>query len=165
MARELDPDYHKKYNKKWRQKNKNWDSEYHKIWYKDNKKHRKQYLVNNKDQVRESHKTYIREREQRDPNFKLANRLRARLYKITKGLIKSGSAVKDLGCTIEELKNYLEQQFKKGMTWDNYGKWHIDHRRPLAKFNLTDRQQFLEACHYTNLQPLWATENIIKGIK
>lgn len=167
MARELDPEYHKKYKKRYRSipENAKKESEQHKVWYLANKKHRKQYLVSNKTKVKEAHKTYIREREQRDPNFKLANRLRARLYKITKGLVKAGSSVKDLGCSLSELKSYLEQRFQKGMTWDNYGKWHIDHCNPLSKFDLTDRQQFLEACHYTNLQPLWATENIIKGTK
>ncbi len=56
---------------------------------------------------------------------------------------------------------------KDTMTWDNYGLygWHIDHIKPLASFDLTDREQFLEACHYTNLQPLWAEENLSKGNK
>jgi hypothetical protein len=77
---------------------------------------------------------------------------------------KTGSAVRDLGCTISELKKHLESKFQLGMTWGNRGKeWHIDHIIPLAQFNLQDRQQFLIACHYTNLQPLWAKDNIVKG--
>jgi len=86
---------------------------------------------------------------------------------------KAGSAVKDLGCSVAELKQYLEKRFYahsktgKQMAWDNwnlYG-WHIDHIQPLASFDLTNRKQFLEACHYTNLQPLWAEENLRKGAK
>jgi hypothetical protein len=74
---------------------------------------------------------------------------------------KVGSAVRDLGCSIEELKFYLETQFQEGMSWDNYSLngWHIDHIVPLTYFDLTDRDQLLKACHYTNLQPLWAEDN------
>ena len=88
-----------------------------------------------------------------------------RLHKALKNTFKSGSAVKDLGCSIEYLKAYLEGQFEPGMTWDNWGRrgWHIDHIRPLASFDLTDPEQFKQAVHYTNLQPLWAKDNLKKG--
>jgi len=75
--------------------------------------------------------------------------------------------VQDLGCTIDELKLYLEAQFEPWMTWDNYGYygWHIDHIKPLANFDLTNRDQFLEACHYTNLQPMFWHDNLTKCAK
>jgi hypothetical protein len=78
--------------------------------------------------------------------------------------LKSGSAVRDLGCSFEKLKRHLESQFQPGMTWKNYGLhgWHIDHIKPLVLFDLTNRKQFLEACNYKNLQPLWAKENLSK---
>ncbi len=98
-----------------------------------------------------------------DIKFKLIKRLRTRLYQALKGNFKAGSAVKLLGCSIAELKIHLESQFKSGMTWENYGTWHIDHIRPLASFDLQDIEQLAVACHYTNLQPLWALENLIKG--
>ena len=60
---------------------------------------------------------------------------------------------------------YLTTKFKPDMTWENYGQWHIDHIRPLSSFNLSDFSQLSTACHYTNLQPLWANENIRKGDK
>ena len=71
----------------------------------------------------------------------------------------------DLGCTIPELKQYLESKFQEGMTWENWGVhgWHIDHIIPLSSFDLTCREQFLKVCHYTNLQPLWAKDNLSKG--
>ena len=78
---------------------------------------------------------------------------------------RPGSAVSDLGCTVSELRSYLEAQFLPGMSWENMGKWHIDHIKPLAGFDLTNRECFLEACHYTNLQPLWAVDNIRKGAR
>lgn len=105
--------------------------------------------------------------------YKIADHLRTRLRSALKGNYKSGSAVEDLGCTIEELKQMLEKDFypnpKTGekMTWDNYGKfgWHIDHIIPLSSFDLTNRFQLLEACHYGNLQPKWWFENLEKGSK
>jgi hypothetical protein len=96
---------------------------------------------------------------------RLAEALRSRLYQAIRWESKAGSAVSDLGCSIPELKQYLESKFQPGMTWDNYGQWHIDHINPLAKFDLTDREQFLQACHFTNLQPLWAVDNLAKRDK
>lgn len=80
---------------------------------------------------------------------------------------KSGSAIRDLGCSMEELKVYLESKFQPGMSWDNYSftGWHIDHIIPLSSFDLTDPEQFKQACHYTNLQPLWAEDNFKKSNK
>ena len=78
---------------------------------------------------------------------------------------KIGSAVSDLGCSVNYLKLHLEKQFVLEMTWDNYGKWHIDHIIPISLFNLQDRNDFLKANHYTNLQPMWAKDNITKGNK
>jgi len=97
--------------------------------------------------------------------YTLPKSLRGRLSRSIKGNYKSGSAVSDLGCTITELKLYLESKFQPGMNWDTWGLygWHIDHIKPLASFDLTDRKQLLEACHYTNLQPLWAKDNLSKG--
>ena len=102
---------------------------------------------------------------QQTPKGKLRCNLRARLYIAINGNYKAGSAVRDLGCSIDELKLYLENKFRPDMTWNNWAHdgWHIDHIKPLASFDLTNRDQFLEACHYTNLQPLWAEENFSKG--
>jgi len=110
-------------------------------------------------------KVHQKERRLVDVGFRLSQNLRTRLGKAVKEGWKAGSAVKDLGCTIEELKAYLEAKFEPGMDWDNWGRygWHIDHIRPLASFDLTDREQFLRACHYTNLQPLWAEDNLKKS--
>lgn len=103
---------------------------------------------------------------------KIAINLRSRFSEMIRGKNKCGSAVKDLGCSIEEFRVHLESQFEPWMNWDNYGKynknrktWHIDHIRPLSSFDLSNRSQLLKACKYTNLQPMLAKDNLSKGAK
>lgn len=125
---------------------------------------RKNYMK--KYRTSEPYKERINKKRKSSLQFKLSQALRVRMVMALKNNQKVGSAVRDLGCSVEELKTHLEKSFKEGMSWDNWkhrGGWHIDHIRPLASFNLSDRAQFLEACHYTNLQPLWASENLKKG--
>src|SRR5258706_3820855 len=107
------------------------------------------------------------DRTYRATNLKrrMADNLRARLRMAIKTNAKIGSAVRDLGCSVSELMAHLEIKFQPGMTWENWGSWHIDHIKPLASFDLTNREQFLIACHYTNLQPLWASDNLAKGAR
>lgn len=121
-----------------------------------------EYRSKNRDTLREYHRRYEKNRKEVDVNFRISCNLRRRLNHAIRGTVKSGSSVKDLGCSVEELKQYLESRFQLDMTWDNYGEWHIDHIKPLSLFDLTDRKQFLEAVHYTNLQPLWAKDNMRK---
>jgi hypothetical protein len=94
---------------------------------------------------------------------KLARALRDRVRKIWKrgkgNGARAGSAIRDLGCTVAHFKSHIEVQFRDGMSWANYGAWHLDHIKPLALFDLSDREQFLQAVHYTNCQPLWAADN------
>lgn len=97
--------------------------------------------------------------------YKLPKNIRTRLYLAIKREYKKGSAVQDLGCSIPDFKCYMETRFQDGMSWDNYGVWHIDHIQPLASFNLLDKEQFAKAVHYTNLQPLWGRDNLRKGDK
>lgn len=149
-----------------KEKYKNEFSKYYKRHKKEISKKRRVYYKKNKLKILEYKKKYERKKIESDTNFKLVKCLRHRLYDALRGNFKSGSAVRDLGCTVEFLKHYLESKFQPGMTWENYGSyWHIDHIKPLSKFDLTDRNQLLEACHYTNLQPLEAMENIRKSNK
>lgn len=129
------------------------------------KKQTQQWKLQNPSKVATYSRKSCYKRRQENVGVKLAHNLRARLRLALLNEQKVGSAIQDLGCSIEYFKQYLEFQFKNGMTWDNYGEWHIDHTKPLASFDLTNREQFLKACHYTNLQPLWAAENLAKGSK
>jgi hypothetical protein len=110
-------------------------------------------------------------RYKKDINFRLCHLLRSRLTKILRRGKISVSAVRDLGCTIDELKKFLEIKFYNNietgeeMSWNNYGKWHIDHIFPLSKGNLADLKECRKMVHYTNLQPLWSKDNLKKGNK
>jgi len=121
------------------------------------------YNATHKNKINAQRSKYHNHKYKTNIQYRLSTLLRSRLFNALKRGWKSGSAVKDLGCTIPELQAYLESKFQSGMTWDNQGEWHIDHIKPLASFDLTDREQLLIACHYSNLQPLWATENIVKS--
>lgn len=96
---------------------------------------------------------------------RILHNLRVRLYSALKGNNKSSSTLKLLDCSIDELWNHLESQFQPGMTRENYGQWHVDHIKPCASFDFSDHEQQKQCFHYTNLQPLWARDNIQKGKK
>ena len=99
------------------------------------------------------------------PQNKIAQTLRGRIRVALKGIAKLKSSEELTGCSFEQLKIHIEKQFKDGMTWNNYGKWHIDHIKPCVSFDLTKQEEQEKCFHYTNLQPLWADENLSKGIK
>jgi len=96
---------------------------------------------------------------------KLGNYLRTRINAVLRGRSKSARTKELLGCSIEHLKVWLTFYFQPGMSWSNYGAWHVDHREPCASFDLSDPSQQKECFHYTNLQPLWASENLSKRDK
>lgn len=153
-------------NKKWRNDNLQKSKAIIKNWEESNKEarleYKRQYYKDNKEKIFKRHRIYERKKYASDINYKLSRNLRTRIRGAIAGKVPL-SAIKELGCTIEYLKYYLEQLFQPDMTWDNYGKWHIDHIKPLSKFDLMDYDQFKNACHYTNLQPLWAKDNLSKG--
>ena len=100
-------------------------------------------------------------------NEKRCKTLRSRLGNAIKrkNSSKNNTTIELLGCSIYVLKGILEEKFKEGMTWENHGDWHIDHIKPCASFNLLDEEEQKKCFHYTNLQPLWALENLSKGYK
>ena len=97
----------------------------------------------------------------------IRHKLRHRFYQALRNNQKLGSAIKMLGCSIEEFKIYFQSLFTDGMNWEKVfdGSIHIDHKRPLASFDLSIPENQEKACHYTNLQPLWAVDNLKKHDK
>lgn len=109
----------------------------------------------------------VRKRRAENISFKVAANLRTRLYCAVRSKQKKGSAVRDLGCSVEDFLRYMENQFEEGMTWENWthDTWHIDHVIPLTAFDLTDPDDVKQACHFTNLRPMWARDNVAKSNK
>lgn len=141
-------------NYKHKENNKEWYKEYHAKYYQDNK-----------EAIMKRSKEYLYNRIENDVGFKILQRCRTRLYKAVKGQTKSASTKKLIGCSVEHLLSHLENQFDNGMSWDNYGEWHIDHIIPCASFDFTDKKQQFECFNYNNLQPLWAEDNFAKSNK
>ncbi|MEN3369961.1 MAG: hypothetical protein V7609_2104 [Verrucomicrobiota bacterium] len=134
-------------------------------------KQTKQYYAQNKDRMREAHTIYMRVRRHRDAAFAVQLRLRCtfaralRKYEIGRPESITATVCQLLGCSLTEFGHYLESKFLPFMSWENRRHWHIDHERPLASFDLTDPEQQKRAFHYTNLQPLWAIDNLRKGAR
>ena len=108
---------------------------------------------------------YFRERRKRDPVFKLSAYTRNMLRRVLRatGDVKKGSTRDILGYGAKELKTHIESLFKPGMNWENYGEWHIDHKIPISLMTLfgIDDPALINAL--TNLQPMWAIDNLVKG--
>ena len=114
---------------------------------------------------RERSKRYMAHRQKTDPAFRLLSALRCRTRSALKGKGKSKRTMMLVGCTLAELRAHLENQFVAGMSWENYGKWHVDHIRPCVSFDLLDPDQQAKCFHFSNLQPLWAIDNFRKSGK
>jgi hypothetical protein len=144
-----------------KQKRLEYNKEYRNLKKESVQTYQKEYRIKNKQQLA----CYYRTKHNSNINTKIASNLRNRLRRAIK--FKTGSAIKELGCSIDEFKLYMESKFQDGMTWDNYGLkgWHIDHIVPLNNFDLTNMEEFKIAVHYTNLQPLWAKDNLSKGCR
>ena len=124
-------------------------------------KRTKDWAENNRDRKNE----YYRDRRKTDPLYKLTANMRTGMSECLSGKKKQTKTFEYIGCSPSQLKSYLEKQFHDGMSWDNYGKWHVDHIKPLCSFDLTIEENLHTAWNYKNLQPLWASDNCSKGGK
>jgi hypothetical protein len=131
-------------------------------------KHNAEYQKNPKNKE----KLHIMQKKQRNLyknnlNYVIKQRLRHRMWTVLKGNPKAGHTLELLGCSIQQFKSHLALRFQVGMTWENYGKygWHIDHIRPCSSFDLSQPEEQRKCFHYTNLQPLWAKDNLSKKDK
>jgi len=153
--------------RRWRQTpaGRAWKAEAARRWYAKPENRAKFAERRRRPESRAKSAEYMRRRLQTNHQARLRNLLRVRLHSALKGIRKSARTLELLGCSIEHLVKHLESKFQPGMSWENQGEWHVDHIRPLASFDLSDPHQQREACHWTNLQPLWASDNIRKGDK
>jgi hypothetical protein len=158
-----------KNNHRWRKENKDKVTNIGKIWREKNKesiKDRiKEWEKKNYQKIRDRKNKRARDRRKEDPVYHMINKVRCRLkkYLITFNITKKNRTFDIVGCTPQELKEHLEKQFKDGMTWENRNLWHIDHISPLS--SAKTEEELYKLCHYTNLQPLWAEENLKKSNK
>ena len=151
------------------QKNKQKELIKNKNWRKANQEkvllQSKKYYQANKHKILKRTGFYHKIQLQINVEYKLRCYLRNRVYYAlkSKNWRKHNTTKELLGCTLDELKQHLEKQFQPGMTWENQGKWHIDHIKPLSRAETLE--ELYRRCHYTNLQPLWGFDNIAKGAK
>jgi hypothetical protein len=150
------------YIKNWQLNNKEKVKGYKKNWQLNNKEYGSKWFQKNKKIVLKKRSLKLKT----DYNFKMKHQLGTRIRKALGGYVKKSKKTKDLiGCSVEQLWIHLEKSFKIGMTKENYGKWHVDHIRPCASFDLNKPEEQYKCFHYTNLQALWAHENFSKGAK
>ena len=145
-------------HKNWSEKNKEYLTEYHKKW-----------RTENVDKWRKTKRDYERNRKARDPLYKLINNFRTAIYQVLKenNINKNGHYFEILKYTPEDLISHLETKFTNGMTWDNYGEWHVDHVKPISSYIILEigDDEFMNCWSLNNLQPLWGKENISKSNK
>jgi hypothetical protein len=179
---EKNPDYTKQYY----QKNKDKMIESVKKHYYKNKEsilpkireYSLNYYYKNSEMIKEKNKKYrkvnrlkinqyISEKKLNNPIYRLSHIVRNRIYCFLKlkNIKRQNKTFQIIGCSPDFLKEHLESQFTNGMTWENYGLygWHIDHIIPLS--SAKNEEEIYKLCHYSNLQPLWAKENLIKSNK
>lgn len=158
-----------KKQKLWYENNKEYALKSQKEYKKRNeefyKEYNKKYYLENSEKMKESAKRYLYNRVQTDIGFKILQRCRKRLWAAVKGYDKSASTRELIGCSNEELLEHLENKFTDGMTWENYGEWHVDHIMPCASFDFSIPDEQFKCFNYKNLQPLWAADNFSKHDK
>ena len=160
-------------DKRYATKNKEKISEYHKEWSNENRDKLKEYHSKWRDEnrinVNENTRLWYLNKRRTDGSFRLKCNTRTALWTCLKerNVAKYRSTFILLGYTLEELMSHLEKQFTEGMTWDNYGEWHVDHKIPMASFNFetTEDREFKLCWCLDNLQPLWGSDNLSKGTK
>lgn len=176
----LGKDHLKASRRSWYEANRDRESESAKRWLaanpdaksRYNARYRKKHAEKLTEYFRSpEHLARVRQRQRAryasDLNYHIMMCLRSAMTQAVRlyGHGKRGRSTTLLGCPIEHVIKHLESQFVPGMSWDNHGEWHIDHRRPCASFDLTDPAQQRECFHFSNLQPLWKAENISKGAR
>ena len=160
-------------DKKYAAKNKEKLAEYHKEWSDKNRgklrEYHSEWRNKNREQINENTRLWYLNRRRTDPGFRLKSNTRTAVWTCLKeaNVAKYRSTFELLGYTLEELMSHLESLFTEGMSWDNYGEWHVDHKIPMNSFEFesTDDEGFKQCWCLNNLQPLWGPDNLSKGTK
>jgi hypothetical protein len=161
------------YGKKYRKENAEYVAAWHKAHNKKNavsiSKQKQGYYIRKKDHIIKRTMAYAKKvslaNTKQGINFRIVRACRTRVWNLLKGNFKSASTMALVGCTGDELRKHLESKFEPWMTWENYGKWDIDHIIPCAKFDLECPVQQHACFHYSNLQPMEHIANIKKRDK
>ena len=179
--------YHKKHSSKYQEERKEYFKRYRLNNKKKMKEYQKQYRLKNKDKIKETIKKwelnnpdstkarqlryvlsgkkreYENKKRYTNMNFRIKTILYRRINHALKDNYKSKRTMELIGCSTDYLLNYLESQFDDEMSWSNYGAWHLDHIFPCCSFDLSNEEEQRVCFHYSNLQPLWAIDNLMKG--
>ena len=166
--REVNPEKKKAQDKKWREANRE-KVLARKKKYREENRQRPEYVAH----VNAYHREYMKNRRRNDPSYRLQCSLRSGLWQCLSGKQKKSRTLEYIGLNTEQLWEHFESKFTDGMTRENYGEWHVDHIRPLSSFDFYSCEEgseefenlLYQAWDYTNLQPLWAKDNLSKNSK
>jgi hypothetical protein len=169
----ISPEKAKEYRDRFNAKNPNYEKEYSRTLREKRPSFNKEACARYREKEgfnesrREYNKKYLQQARISDKQVALRDNLRSRIRTALKAQnqVKSTKTLELIGCSIEELRKHLENLFTEGMMWQNYGMWHIDHKKPCSLFDLTQESEQKACFHYTNLQPLWAIDNLKKSNK
>lgn len=137
-----------------------------KSYLKNIEKHKeeyKKYYHQNKKVLNKKKVDWVKKRRKKDGFFRMKENIRGRIRDFLNGRDKSKKTNEIVGLDNTKFKNYIESKFTDGMTWENYGKWHLDHIIPISEAKNIEELYSLN--HYTNFQPLWAEDNLKKWKK
>jgi len=125
------------------------------------------YKASHKDEIRERKNAYSMRRRNESASYRIRHNLRGRMWRALNGRCKLGDTMELLGCSMLDLKSHLEHYFLDGMSWNNYGNrpgcWSIDHTIPCSAYDLSDKSQQSMCFRYTNLRPMWHSDNLSKS--
>ena len=177
---EINPDYLKEYYQENKERFKDNQKRYQKNNPEKGNIRMRNWRKNNPNRAKENQKNYrslskykekrnksLKLRRLNDPVFRLNSNMSSVIRRSLKGNKNGNTWNKLVGYDTLQLKQHIEAQFKEGMAWDNYGKWHIDHRVPVSLFNITSAKSkgFKKCWALENLQPMWEKDNLKKSNK
>ena len=121
----------------------------------------------NKERRRAWGREYFRKLKAESPEYNIAKRIRSRVHALGKGIVKSKATLELIGCTLEEFRAHIENQFVEGMNWDNFctKEVHMDHWKPIYEFDMLNERDVLICFNYRNYRPLFAIDNLRKNKK